>query len=159
MFVSFPVFFISNHCFRPPSTKNCLWLGLNDCPRCLHFFKGKSWSLNYHNEIKAAFGVVSPVLTGQQLFGGMMTHQKRANAVLTTVNSCSGVGHLCACPVSCRNSLVQTSIRRRHLGNKAPNGNASGVCQRRSGSVRGGQEALWRARGKVVFRIFIPWIY
>lgn len=92
--------------------------------------------MNYHNEIKAAFGVVSRDLTGQQLFGGMMTHQKRANAVLTTVNSCSGLGHLCACPASCRNSPLQTSIRRRRLQKQSgPDGNAGGVCQRRSGSA------------------------
>lgn len=69
-----------------------------------------------------------------------MTHQKRANAVLTTVNSCSGVGHLCACPVLCRNSPVQTSIRGRRLQKtKRP-------TRMLAASVRGGQAQRAEAR-------------
>lgn len=90
----------------------------------------------------------------------MMTHQKRANAVLTTVNSCCGVGHLCACPVSCRNSPVQTSIRGRRLEKQ------SGPTQTLAASVGGGQAQRAEAgrhfgghEEKVVFRIFISWIY
>lgn len=43
-----------------------------------------------HNQIEAAFRAISVLVTGQQVFGEMMTHQKRANIVLTTVNSWSG---------------------------------------------------------------------
>lgn len=103
--------------------------------------------LNYHNEIKAAFGLVSPALTGRQLFRGMMTHQKRANAVLTTANSCSGVGHLCAWPASCRNSPVQTSIRRQRLEKKTnKQKNQSARRKTPTASVRDGQAQ--RRRGQ-----------
>lgn len=64
------------------------------------------------------FRAISVVMTGQQVFGEMMTHQQRANIVLTMANSWSEVWHLCARPALCRPSPVQTSIRLRQLNPK-----------------------------------------
>lgn len=97
-----------------------------------------------HSLIKAAFRAISVVVTGQQVFAEMMTRQERANIVLTSLNSWSGVRHLCACTGSLWYKL-QSGF---DCWNKAARANANSTCHKSPG-FPGRDENAWILEGRI----------